>query len=322
MGLAILFCLFFYPELGIDLFWNLLIPLAPALLVLALGVWRNLCPMAFTSLLPRHWGTSQRKTLTPTQTSRLNLMGVLALFLIVPLRHAFFDLNGPATGLLVLSLGAVAFGLGFFYEWKSAWCSGLCPVHPVEKLYGLTNRLTLPNAHCGACHQCVRPCPDSTPGINPLSLKKTLTQKTSGYLMAGAFPGFVWGWFQVPDSHGVSSWGELLGLYHMPVMGLLASGGLFLLLNRFVEEKRLIAVFAAAAVSCYYWFRLPALFGYGVFPGDGLLVDVSAILPEWVFTLATVALSVFLFWWIVVNQKRKASWVVRPAFARTNNRRT
>ena len=157
VGVIILFNLIFYPTIGIHLFWNILIPVAPILLVVAVGVWRNICPLASTALFPRHLELSKRKKLSIEQTGKFNLIAVIALFVIVPLRHAIFDMNGPATAILILSLGLIAVILSFFYEWKSAWCSGLCPIHPVEKLYGLKNKLSLPNAHCNECFRCVTP---------------------------------------------------------------------------------------------------------------------------------------------------------------------
>ncbi len=56
VGGLILFYLVFYPNVGIHLFWNILIPIAPVLFVVAVGVWRNVCPMASTALFPRHMG--------------------------------------------------------------------------------------------------------------------------------------------------------------------------------------------------------------------------------------------------------------------------
>ena len=41
IGVVILAALFLKPALGLHLLWNVLIPVAPALLVLAPGVWRN-----------------------------------------------------------------------------------------------------------------------------------------------------------------------------------------------------------------------------------------------------------------------------------------
>jgi hypothetical protein len=288
-------------------------------LVIAVGIWRNVCPLASTALFPRHIGLSKRKKLSIKQMGKLNLISVIALFVIVSLRHAIFDMNGLATAILILSLGSIAVVLSFFYEWKSAWCSGLCPIHPVEKLYGLKNKLTLPNAHCNECHRCVTPCPDSTPGINPLSSKKTSYHKIAGFLMIGAFPGFIWGWFQVPDYPGINSIEQLITIFKMPLIGMIATSVLFLVLNRFLKEKVLVSISAATAVSCYYWFRLPALFGFGIFPGDGMLIDLSKIVSEWSITTVTVTFTLFFFWWIVFSKQKKISWETRPAYA---NKRT
>ena len=315
VGLAILFNLIFFPDIGIHLFWNILIPVAPALFVVAVGVWRNVCPMASNALFSRHIGISKKKKLTVAQSSKLNLIAVIALFIIVPLRHAIFDTNGMATAILILSISTIAIIMGFIFEWKSGWCSGLCPVHPVEKLYGVNNRFSLPNAHCNNCFRCVTPCPDSTPGISPLSSKKTIYHRITGFLMVGAFPGFIWGWFQVPDYHGYISVSEIIGVYIMPFIGLVLSSLLFLILKKYLQEKTLVALFSATAVSCYYWFRLPALVGFGIFPNDGMLFDLSNLIPEWSITVLVVATTLFFFWWIVLRNKKQVPWAIRPIYA-------
>jgi len=307
VGVLILFNLIFFPTTGIHLFWNILIPIAPALLVVAVGVWRNICPMASTALFPRHMGFSKRKKLTMAQAGKLNLIALAALFVIVPLRHAVFDMNGLATALLIISLGLIAVIGGLFYEWKSAWCSGLCPVHPVEKLYSLNNRLSVPNAHCDTCYRCVTPCPDTTPGINPLSSNIATYHKLTGLLMVGAFPGFVWGWFQVPDFPGITGVEQIIGIYMQPILGLSITSVLFLILWIFIPEGTLISIFSAAAVSCYYWFRIPALFGFGIFPGDGMLINLTELLPEWSMTVAVIATTFFFFWWIVFSKRNEIS---------------
>lgn len=314
IGAVILFNLFFYPTIGIHLFWNVLIPVAPALLVVASGVWRNVCPMASNALFPRHIGLSKKIKISQAQSGKLNLIAVIALFLITPLRHAIFDTNGLATAILILSLTVVAIIMGLLFEWKSGWCSGLCPIHPVEKLYGINNRLSLPNAHCDHCFRCVSPCPDSTSRINPMSSKKTVNHRIAGFLMAGAFPGFLWGWFQVPDYFGITNLAQLITVYKMPLIGLLISIALFLILKKFIKEKTLVTIFSAAAVSCYYWFRLPALVGFGIFPGDGMLIDLSNSIPEWSITITAIAVTLFFFWWIVVRKQKRISWVKRPAY--------
>ena len=53
IGALVVALLLVKPYWGLNLFWNLIIPIAPALLVLIPGVWRNICPMASTALLPK-----------------------------------------------------------------------------------------------------------------------------------------------------------------------------------------------------------------------------------------------------------------------------
>jgi len=320
IGVFIVINLIFYPETGIHLFWNILIPIAPLLLVVAVGIWRNVCPMASTALFSRHMGLSKRKKLSIKQIGRLNFIAIIALFIIVPLRHVIFNLSGMATAILILSLAIIAITVGLIYEWKSAWCSGLCPIHPVEKLYGLNSKLELPNAHCNQCYKCVTPCPDSTPGITPLSSTKTMYHKLTGMLTVGAFPGFVWGWFQVQDSQGIAELNQLITIYKFPCIGALASLIIFIFLKKYINKHILIKLFSAVAVSCYYWFRIPALFGYGLFPGDGMLIDLSRSIPEWSMNFIVFGFTAFFFWWLIFSKQHINSWAVRPNFAETNNK--
>lgn len=317
-GFTILFCLLFFPALGILVFWNILIPVAPFLLVVATGVWRNVCPLATTNLLPRHFRLSRGKKLTATQLGKLNLVAVMALFIIVPLRHALFNSNGPATAILILSMAVTGILLGFVYEWKSVWCSGLCPVHPVEKLYGGNVLMPVPNAHCAECMNCVVPCPDSTPNIQPGLSRKNSYQKISGILITGGLPGFIWGWFHVPDAGGFSTFRNFMLVYKMPLTGLGVTLLIYLVLLKNIPKKfqgKLTAVFAAAAVSCYYWYRIPSLFGFGNFEHDGLLWNLRNTLPGWSMLIITFATTLFFFYWMVVREKNNVSWLIRPQFA-------
>jgi len=173
-GFGILAALLFFPEIGIHAFWNVLIPIAPVLFVLAAGLWRNICPLASTALISRHMGWSKTKKISIEWQGGLNFIGLCLLLLVVPLRHVILDTNGVATALTIIPLVLIAVIAGSLLDWKSGWCSGLCPVHPVEKLYGSKVLISPPNAHCALCQKCVTPCPDSTPGIQPLTSKKTL----------------------------------------------------------------------------------------------------------------------------------------------------
>jgi len=323
IGAAIFGCLVFFPSTGLLLFWNILIPLAPAILVLFTGVWRNVCPLATTNLLPRHLGLSKKKKLTTKQLGVLNLVAVLALYTIVPLRHAIFNANGMATAILIGIMVVAGMVMGFFYEWKSAWCSGLCPIHPVEKLYGGSAFLALPNAHCHQCMNCVVPCPDSTPNIHPLSSKKTIFHRLSGLLIIGGLPGFIWGWFHVADEKVVTGVQALVKVYEYPLIGFLITLAIYVICSVNISqryEKKLIAVFAAAGVSCYYWFRIPALFGFGDQGADGLLINLRGALSQRGIQVIISVAAAFFFYWMVIRVPDKKSWLVRPEFAKRASR--
>lgn len=317
IGAGLLYCLVFHQSTGLLLFWNILIPLAPALLVVFTGLWRNICPLATTNLLPRHLALSKGKKLTAKQSGILNLVGVIALFTIVPLRHAIFNTNGVATAALIVTLVLAGIIPGLFYEWKSAWCSGLCPIHPVEKLYGGNVLITVPNAHCTNCMNCVVPCPDSTITAHPVSSGKTIYQKLSMFLITGGLPGFIWGWFQVPDEKNTGLTHALLAVYKMPLMGLAFSLTVFFISYNFINrkfEKKLVNFFAAAGVSCYYWYRIPALLGFDKTGGEGLLIDMRGTLPQWSIRLLAAAAVAFFFYWLVIRKQNGKSWLLRPQF--------
>ena len=319
IGAGILTCLLFFPAMGILLFWNILIPIAPFLFVVAVGIWRNVCPLATTNLLPRHLGLSKRKKLSPKQIGILNIIATFALFIIVPLRHALFNRSGIATGILIISMAVIGVTLGFFYEWKSAWCSGLCPIHPVEKLYGGNVFMSMPNANCETCMNCVIPCPDSTPNVNPLTAHKTEYNVLSGLMIIGGLPGFIWGWFHVPDATSITTIENFLSVYEIPMVGLATTAIIYFNLNRLVKvqhKRKLISLFAAAGVSCYYWYRLPSLIGFGQFADDGLLIDLSHSLPVWTVAMMRIITTGFFFYWLVIRKPNHQPWVIRPAFAR------
>ena len=322
LGLGIFIALIFFPEIGIHAFWNVLIPVAPALFVVAVGLWRNICPLASTSLISRHLGFAKKKKLKVKQQERLQLIAVILLLLIVPLRHTIFDTNGLATAIIISVFALIAMYVSYKYNWKSAWCSGLCPIHPVEKLYGRKSLFVLPNAHCKTCVKCVAPCPDSTPSIHPLyKKKKMLSNKIAGALIIGGFPGFIWGWFHVQDYYNSEGWKHLISTFAYPLIAMTITLVLFLVVKKIVNKKHeiiLINLFAVAAVSVYYWYRLPALIGFGIIQGDGMLINLSKALPNWFPILLQILTTVFFTWWIIFNKKEMSSWVIRPPYKKQN----
>ena len=318
LGVVLLLIMLYRPPAGVLLFWNILIPVAPALLVIGTGVWRNVCPLGTTSLLPDRFGLSKKIKLTTAQRTRLGRTGILLLLLIIPLRHVLFNRDGQATAAVIMLLGILALISGFLFERKSGWCSGMCPIHPVEKLYGSGVAFSLPNVHCNECIRCSVPCPDSVPDNKSFLYKSTRINTRMEKFMVGGFPGYIWGWFQVPDYTFSESLQKLFIVYGYPLLGAAVSIALFILLTRFfpkTNKQLLINLFAASAVSCYYWYRLPILFGFGNLETNGTLVNLSNILPSWSITMATLVSTAFFFWWMVFRKKNRRSWLLRPRYA-------
>ena len=318
VGLGLFLIMLIKPDLGVVLFWNILIPIAPALLVIGTGVWRNICPLATTALLPDRFGLSKRKKLSSSQRATLSLAGIILLLAIIPLRHILFNNSGQATATIIMAVGILALISGFVFERKSGWCSGLCPVHPVEKLYGGGVAFSVVNAHCNECVKCSVPCPDSTPNFSPVVSSKLKSSKWIENLIVGGFPGYIWGWFQVPDYAASFGWTEVLITYSYP----LGAGAITLLMYRLIRDAfpqknryHVVNFFAATAVSCYYWFRLPMLLGFGVGETNGMLIDLTLSLPAWSMTLLNLGTTAFFFWWMLIRKKKKASWALRPVYA-------
>lgn len=241
------------------------------------------------------------------------------LFLVVPVRHLVLDTNGPATGVVLIVLAVGALLAGYQYEWKSGWCSGLCPVHGVEKLYGQRVAWTPANAHCGQCRNCALPCPDSVPQAHPLVQAKTSSHRLAGALLIGGLPGFIWGWFHVPDYSSLPSGPDIFAAFAWPYFGMAISLLTYWVLQRHLPEryrKHLISIFATAAVSLYYWYRLPALIGFGLFPGDGRLVDLTGVLPAWAPVMLQLGALSFFGWWLLARPAMDKGWTVRPPYGK------
>jgi len=317
-GLAVVTALLFAPALGLNLFWNLIIPVAPAILVIIPGIWRNICPMATTGLLPRHFGLSKRKIVSEKLHTHFTMIGIIGLLLIVPLRHLSLNNNGPYTAFMLITAAFIALIAGSRYEWRSVWCSALCPIHPVEKLYGTRALNTVDNAHCTNCEQCYSPCADSTKAITPIITNNNASKKQLGLILTGGFFGYVWGWYQVPDYYGPLYLSNIFNAFFWPLAGFALSAWIFLYFYKISTKTTrsfLVRLFATAAVSCYYWYRLPMLFGWSLLPGNGILIDLSNTFPLWFPDILQILTTGFFIWFMMIRKVEKKSWSIRPAYS-------
>jgi len=194
----------------LDLFWLGTVPLVPLILLIAPHLWRNICPVAALNLAAARVGRGGRE-IAPARLPRGTTiwikrhgvaLGACILWLLVPLRLLLFNKSALATLVLILMIVLAALALGFFGSWKAAWCSSICPVYPVEKLYAAAPMWTLRDARCvpaspaESCYSCALHCLDvpATESRYWTAMEKVGTAYTSeafeGFFLA-SFPGFV-----------------------------------------------------------------------------------------------------------------------------------
>ena len=127
------------------------------------------------------------------------------------------DDSGAYSALLLLGAMAAAFTGGMFLKGKSGWCSTICPLLPVQRIYGQTPLMLVANAHCQPCVGCVKNCYDFNPRAAYLADLHDQDTYWSGYrkYFVGAFPGLVLGFFAVPRrADGAHHGGEPRRLRH------------------------------------------------------------------------------------------------------------
>jgi nitrite reductase (NADH) large subunit len=276
------------PEHGLVLLWKVLVPTLPLVLLVAPGLWRNICPMAALNQLPRLAGLTRGLAHTPRIREYSFVVGIALFFVLVSSRKWLFDTNGVASAALVLfGLGGAFLG-GLIFKGKSGWCSSICPLLPVQRLYGQAPFAVLPNAHCKPCVGCTKNCYDFNPSIAYLADQYDDDRHYVGYrrLFAGALPGFVYAFYTAPVGGALSDIYAHFGLWCALSLALFQLLDVFLKLQR----NRLTVVFGAAAIGLYYWFVAPAMVA-GVEQLAGLSVPSSA---PW--ALRAVVVGIALVW--------------------------
>ncbi|MDC1142484.1 hypothetical protein OAU50_05295 [Planctomycetota bacterium] len=312
-GVFIVGALLLRPTLGLYLLWDVLIPVAPLLLVVAPGLWRNVCPLGTFSVLPHRLRLSKKRSIDRKWQSRLLAIAVLPLLVIVPARLILLDIYGQITGIVLITVALLAFGLGTIFDWKSAWCSGICPVYPVEMLYGSRPVVSLPNLQCEVCTGCVSPCRDSRQAIMPTDVATEPAGRTATTLLVGGFPGFVLGWYLVDVSTASSTLASIGLVYAYPFAGLTLSLVVYSLAARLAPTARVNLIFATVAVCVYYWFKLPVVVGLD---GDSThwLVHLGGSVPAWSIWAVRGGIIVLLSW-LLLGRAPKHAWNGRPKAA-------
>jgi NADPH-dependent 2,4-dienoyl-CoA reductase/sulfur reductase-like enzyme/ferredoxin len=306
--LAICLLLVIIPETGLFLVWRILVPLLPLVFFVAPGLWRNTCPLATLNQLPRLYGFTHGLGQPKWLREYSYVIGIGIFLIIVPARKALFNRDGLATALLILGALTAAFVGGVVFKGKSGWCSSLCPLLPVQRIYGQTPYVTVPNNHCRPCVGCSKNCYDFNPAVAYLADLYDQDRHYSGYrkFFAGAFPGLILAFYTVPDPPAIS----VPGMYLRFGLLIAASLGAFSTLDSFLKitTNKLTGLFAAAALNLYYWFNIPLLsnaFG-------GLLGVMVPWWVDWVGRLVVLQLSAY---WVDQTYAKESLFVAQALSA-------
>lgn len=263
LTLALLAALFLRPAGALTILWSLVIPLVPASLLVAPHLWRNVCPLATLNMASN--GLLARRSPSPRLIAGGAVAGMVLLWVMVPARRILFNTDATMLAVTIAAVAVLALVLGAVFEAKSGFCNALCPVLPVERLYGQAPFIELSNPRCDGCSHCsVKGCIDLAPAhaiapvVTTMGTGRAWWWSAFGIFAAG-FPGFVLGYYLVPDGPLTSA----LATYGTVAAVTVASSVLTVVLaSTFtVSARDMMPVLAAAAAGVYYWFASPILAG-------------------------------------------------------------
>ena len=258
-ALAVAALLVLEPEMGLPLFWGLIIPALPLVFMFMPGLWRNLCPLATSNQIPRRHKFMRAATHRTLPPGIAYPIGVTLLIVGVIGRRLLFNVSGIATAALIVGAMVAAFAGGLLFKGKSGWCSSICPLLPVQRLYGQTPFVKIANTQCEPCVGCAKNCYDFNPGAAYLAdqYDDNPAYRNVRRFFAAVFPGLVLGYYLVPP---VAEIGPLSIVAQM-LAYLAGSLMLFTLLDLLVGKTRNLTpvAFGAVAFSLFYWFSAPII---------------------------------------------------------------
>jgi NADPH-dependent 2,4-dienoyl-CoA reductase/sulfur reductase-like enzyme/ferredoxin len=306
LSLALVVTLFVRPSLGLTIWWGFFIPLLPLWFFIAPGLWRNVCPMATLNQTPRLGRFTLAITPPAWMREYAYVFGFVLFMVLAATRKVVFNGNGPALAVLLLVALGSAFAGGYLFKGKSGWCSSICPLLPVQRVYGQTPFVVLPNAHCQPCVGCARNCYDFNPHVAYLADLYDDESHHAAYrrLFVGAFPGFVLAFYRVPNPPAISN----VEMYARFLLYIAVSAGSFFILSTFAKmtPSRLTALYGAAALNIYYWYNTTNL-ARQVQKSFGAEVPDAAI---WIARAAVLGLTLV---WLVRTVRKEPLFLAETA---------
>lgn len=274
------------PDRALNILWNAVVPVLPAVFLVSPAIWRNVCPLATLTLMPR--GRHAHRTLSPAAVRTALVAGVLLLVILVPARRFLFNTDGLALGITIAAVAVVSLIGGTLFKRKAGFCNSICPVLPVERLYGQRPLLRLPNVRCVPCAGCTeRGCLDLSPadsaqtGVGERWSSSWWTLSPFG-AFAAAFPGFVIGYYTIANGPLTTAG----AVYSQVLIAMVVSWGIVTVASRLagVAAAAALPALAVLAFGLYYWFAAEVIsnaWGLGVGMMWGLRVVAFSLLLIW-----------------------------------------
>lgn len=297
-AVALVLLSFVRPSAGLFIFWQLFVPALPLWFLLAPGLWRNICPLAALNQTPRLAAFTRGISLPGWLGEYSYVIAIAGFIILVATRKALFNHNGAALGVLILAALALAFLMGVIFKGKSGWCGSICPLLPVQRLYGQSPFALVPNSYCRPCVSCVKHCYDFNPRVAYLAdlHDESRSHADQRKLFAGAVPGLILAYFTVPDPPVIS----IASMYAQFTLFLLVSIGFLFVVQTFARfsAHTLMSLYGAVALNLFYWFGVPqfitAVAGTGV--------------QDWLRWPAQAALGALTVAWL------RRTWAKEPSF--------
>ncbi len=249
--------LFVKPDLSLFVLWNVLIPLVPISLMVSPLIWRNVCPLATLNMA---FNRQSARKLTNGLAAKAGVASIALLAILVPARRFAFNSDGTSLAIVIVTVGLLALILGVVFDAKAGFCNAICPVLPVERLYGQSPLLQVPNARCPSCSLCTqRGCIDLAPEKS-VAQKLGVARQSTAWLRTGfgafaaAFPGFIVGYYTSSDV-ALSAAGSVYLYIAAWSLGSYALISVLVHLFRLGSKPALLLI-GGLALSLYYWYAV------------------------------------------------------------------
>lgn len=247
------------PELASKVCWAGVVPVLPALFLVAPRAWRNVCPVAALEIAA---GTRSGRVLDAAASVRMGGLGAALFFALVTARPLLFDHHAPAlAGAFALAV-LLAVLRGRNHAVRAGFCNAICPLGPVERLYGQRALVDVTPTHCPSCSACTRR------GCLDVAGDKAFRQLVGARgrvswlarpqgALAAAMPGFIIGYAAVGAT---PTWSGVCGTVSLVTLAsvLLTTMAAFLVRN---ASRRLPPVLAALSALAFYHLVAPDAVG-------------------------------------------------------------